>query len=408
MEFYRLCKEYLREMQSCKDFNEISRLWRATSIPYEMPRINPVSDEYRTYVLEIYREIAQKDYFSQNELTSSKQPADSFRMGYPWTSKDCLVAASELAKTVQALNALGQLAIRSGSIVEFGSGWGNLVIPLVKLGFDVTAVDIDPAFLDRMMTILARDSLHCETFLGDFIASTDRFSRQYDVAIFQSSFHHCLEFDSLFSRLSTQVLKGDGCIIFLSEPIFKDYAFPWGLRFDGESLWAIMCNHWLELGFDEDFFIELALRHGFFLSRISGISGLVGEGWLATRCQSGLSFADCSLPSKFHFSFWERDTNPEYGRFVRSRSSLPILPAGRQYILTLRNYCTKELKLCLRGDDGSEKTTTLSPGGQQEITAPTNQRSCLSIDSETVVPDLLIKNNDQREIGPAILNLATT
>jgi hypothetical protein len=313
-----------------------------------------------------------------------------------------------LGKTVQALKALGELAIKSGSIVEFGSGWGNLVVPLVKLGFELTAVDIDPAFLDRMTNILEQDSLQCETYLGDFVECADRFSRQYDLAIFQSSFHHCLEFDSLFSRLSTQVLNGDGRIIFLSEPIFKDYTFPWGLRFDGESLWAIMCNHWLELGFDEDFFIELALRHGFFLSPIPGIVGLVGEGWVATRCQSGLSFADCRLPSEYHSSFWERDINPEYGRFLRSKSCLPSLPAGRQYILTLRNYCTKELKLCLRGDDESEMTIVLTQGGQQEITAPTNQRDVLSIQCETVIPDLLIQNNDRREIGVAILRLATT
>jgi cyclopropane fatty-acyl-phospholipid synthase-like methyltransferase len=61
---------------------------------------------------------------------------------------------TESAETVgHQLIAMGfiikSMALPSGSsILELGPGWGNTTIELARMGYEVTAIDIDPAFVD--------------------------------------------------------------------------------------------------------------------------------------------------------------------------------------------------------------------------------------------------------------------
>jgi 2-polyprenyl-3-methyl-5-hydroxy-6-metoxy-1,4-benzoquinol methylase len=407
-DFFERCSRYLQQLTQARGFEEVRQLWASTHLPYAMPAMDPLSQDYREHVLAIYRRLAHTDYQASNELTSTKQSAEAFQIGYPWVSKNCGVAASELAKTVQALNVVARLPGPIRSIVEFGSGWGNLALPLAKLGLDVAAVDIDQAFLDRLRRLVERDGFQLQTYCGDFVDVSSRLNQSYDVVVFQSSFHHCLEFDALLASLSRHVLSVEGTILFLAEPIHRDYAFPWGLRCDGESLWAIMCNHWLELGFDQDFFLALLLRHGFFVRRVEGLAGFVGEGWMATRSSAGMAFAECELPARYASSFWERASEVAYGRFLRASSELPPLPPGAKYRLTVKNFCPKPLRLLLRGDGEQDVKATIPPEALQEIDAPFSHQYSLRLRCETVVPDALIQNGDPREIGVALIRLATT
>lgn len=50
--------------------------------------------------------------------------------------------------------------------------------------------------------------------------------------------------------------KIDGRVFFAAEPITAGFPIPWGLRLDGESLWAIRRFGWLELGFNEHYFLQ--------------------------------------------------------------------------------------------------------------------------------------------------------
>lgn len=405
-DFYSRCLSFRDQLQNAHGFDEILKLWRSTSIPYAMPAIDPGSKAYRDEVLAIYERLTNHGYKASNELTSNKQSADDFRIGYPWVSKDFGVAAMELSKTVQALGVLQQHGTQVQSIVEFGCGWGNLAVPLAKLGRRVTAVDIDEAFLRRAQGLAQRDGAELDTYLGDFVEVACRLPARYDAAIFQSSFHHCLDFELLMARLADTVLTEEGRIFFFAEPIHRNYAFPWGLRYDGESLWAIMCNQWLELGFDEDFFLQMALRHGFFVRRVEGVPGFVGDGWMATRARHGLAFADVALPGSVSGSFWDRASDASYGRFLRHASELPMLAGQGRYRLQFQNFCPKPLRLRLLGDSGQEVAITVAAGVQLEVESPVCCAGPLRLECQTVVPDALIRNGDTREIGLALIRLA--
>lgn len=406
-EFFARCAAYREELSRARNFEEMSNLWRSTRIGYSMPDLDPGSPAYRQAVLAVYERLTQTGYEARNELTSNKQSPRDFEIGYPWVSRDLGVAASELGKTVQALMALQTHGAGAQSMIEFGCGWGNLAVPLAKLGRHVSVVDIDEAFLQRTKALAERDGFQIQTHHGDFVEVAGRLPSTHDAVIFQSSFHHCLDFETLMSLLADRVLSEHGRIYFFAEPIHRELGFPWGLRCDGESLWAIMCNGWLELGFDEDFFLRMALRHGFLVSRIPGVPGAVGEGWVAMRSRHGLAFADCALPPAADNSFWGRAADTRFGRFLRRASQLPPLGSASRYGLTLRNYCPRALRVRLSGDHGETLDCQLPPGAEQEVTAPPSRNGPLWMHGETVIPDRLIHNGDTREIGLALTRLAT-
>ena len=168
---------------------------------------------------------------------------------------------------------------------------------------------------------------------------------KYNAVIFQSSFHHCLHFDDLIKVIRSNVLAEGGRIYFFCEPIYKNYTFPWGLRHDGESIWAITCNHWLELGFDWNFFFKLMLRNGLFLSRIEPFPPFVGEGWIGDRGVNGLEFEDWCLPEQYDSTFYPAASTPGFGRFCRESSILPGLRNCyfSSYELQFHNYGVQDL-----------------------------------------------------------------
>lgn len=68
-----------------------------------------------------------------------------------------------------------------------------------------------------------------------------------------------------------------------AEPIVDNFPLPWGLRIDGQSLWAIRRNGWLELGFNSRYFRDLLNRHGWLSERRTGSDGSLSSLWLAQR-----------------------------------------------------------------------------------------------------------------------------
>lgn len=215
-------------------------------------------------------------------MTSVLQTPEDFKTGYPWVSKNLRVVSSELGKAVSSLHAISRYSPNANTFIEFGSGWGNLAIPLARAGMEVTAIDIDPGFLNRMNSEALALGVKIESIQSDFLNAVNILNgRRFDCVIFCSSLHHCLDFMELLASIRDHVLNPGGAIFFFAEPVLPDLAFPWGLRYDGESLWAITCNNWLELGFSETFFHDLFSHLNMSLIEINDETGLCGRSWLA-------------------------------------------------------------------------------------------------------------------------------
>lgn len=218
---------------------------------------DPFSAPYREFQLDLYRRFAGHPYTLQNERTEYIT-ADHIRRPFPYYTQSSQTAGYHM----QAIGfLLRTLDLPVGArVVEFGPGWGNSTLALALLGMEVTAVDIEPNFCRIIRERAAQNQVGIEVVQSDFFWA-EEVTQPYDAAIFFECFHHCDDHLRLLRALRKAVKPG-GKVYFASEPILPGYPVPWGLRMDGEALWAIRNFGWLELGFDEGYFRAALARTG--------------------------------------------------------------------------------------------------------------------------------------------------
>jgi SAM-dependent methyltransferase len=144
-------------------------------------------------------------------------------------------------------------------VLEFGPGFGRLTLEQARLGLAVTAVEINPRYVDLVRWHANREDLRIDVVGSPMLDY--RPAERFDRVVFYESFHHCHDHAAMIARLDSLVAPG-GAAVFAGEPIADDFPMPWGLRRDGRSLWAIRLFGWLELGFRTDYFLDLLARHG--------------------------------------------------------------------------------------------------------------------------------------------------
>jgi len=215
---------------------------------------DPLSEEYHAHQMKLYEMIAGREYDLDNEAT----PFDleqCVRRPFPYSTGSCRTAGEQLMAVGYLIRLM---ELKPGArVLEFGPGWGNTTIALAQLGFDVTAVDIDPKFCELIERRAAQVGAAVRTINRDFLW-TESAGEQFDVVLFFECFHHASDHLRLLKSLH-RVLKPGGRILLGGEPIEPAFPQPWGLRLDGQSLWSIRKFGWMELGFTEEYF-QTALR----------------------------------------------------------------------------------------------------------------------------------------------------
>ncbi len=218
---------------------------------------DPFSPEYRDFQLELYQRIAGKPYSTANERTLFNLDQHRHRP-FPYYGGSTMTAGHHLRSIGFMLRTLD---LPPGArIVEFGPGWGNTTLALALLGFKVTAVDIEPNFCQLLRERAAEAHVEIDVVEADFFWA-EGVAEPYDAAVFFECFHHCDDHMRLLRALR-RAIKPDGKLVVASEPIVHDFPMPWGVRTDGESLWAMRNFGWLELGFREHYFDAAIARSG--------------------------------------------------------------------------------------------------------------------------------------------------
>ena len=218
---------------------------------------DPFSPEYSAVQDRIYQVISGRTYSLANERTPF-DPAKFEHRPFPYHLNSTSTAGHHLL-AIGFL--LCKLQLPAGArVVEFGAGWGNTTMELARSGLDMTAVDIEPGFCELIRRRAAQHALNVTVVEADFFWA-DTVTEPYDAAIFFECFHHCNDHMRLLRALH-RVVKPGGHVYLASEPIFPAYPVPWGVRMDGEALWAMRNFGWLELGFDAAYFHEALARTG--------------------------------------------------------------------------------------------------------------------------------------------------
>lgn len=230
------------------------------SIPVEDVS-NPWSDAYRQGQFELYHRLSSRaEYTTNNEISGF---AVDPKRPFPYYTESSATVGDQLLAIGYIIKTLGLPA--GASILEFGPGWGNTTIALSRMGYDVTALDIDPNFVQLINDRADAFSLKPQVRIGAFLDAAT-IDQTFDAVLFYECFHHCSDHIQLLQDLH-RVVKPGGFVALAAEPILEGFHAPWGLRLDGESLWAIRQNGWLELGFTESYFIETAMRQGWSVTR---------------------------------------------------------------------------------------------------------------------------------------------
>jgi len=263
--------EYFREVENCfaRSSDEGLAALNKIRFTYKMPRrVDPFSQEYRQFQMDLYRQISGRDTYDSyvNERSEFDFAALKDRP-FPYFTQSHRQVGEQLMAQGHVINSL---SIKAGSkILEFGAGWGNLTTTLALMGHQVTAVEIDPLMNDMLrhraatlrvpLTVVASGMLDFDT------------TEKFDAVIFYEAFHHCIDPVRMLDKV-TELLNPTGVVVFASEPI-TIFPYPWGLRTDGLSLWSIRKYGWLELGFDRKFWHRLLAAKGFSLERrkLSGV-----------------------------------------------------------------------------------------------------------------------------------------
>lgn len=247
---------------------------------------DPFSPEYRDFQMALYERIAGKAYAPRNERTMFDVGAYLARP-FPYYTRSCATTGNHLG-AIGAL--LRTLDLPPGArILEFGPGWGNTTLALALLGMRVTAVDIEPNFCEVIRARAAQNQVEIEVVEADFFWA-ETVAEPYDAVIFFECFHHCSDHLRLLAALRGAV-KPEGKVYFASEPILPDYPVPWGVRMDGEALWAIRNFGWLELGYDEAYFRTALARTGWTATKHACTDMDWAGVWQARRAEIGTAQA---------------------------------------------------------------------------------------------------------------------
>jgi 2-polyprenyl-3-methyl-5-hydroxy-6-metoxy-1,4-benzoquinol methylase len=229
----------------------------STQLTTQLPS-DPFSAEYADAQMKLYERLAGRHYNTANEETVFNVESVVVRP-FPYAAS-CQVAGAHLGAIAFLLR---NIHLQSGAkVLDVGPGWGNTTLALAQFGFQVTALDIEPRFCDLIRQRTGRVGVQVEVVNDDFFW-IEKVVGRFNAIVFFESFHHCADHRRLLRGLGPALAPG-GHIYFGAEPITPDFPMPWGIRTDGESLWAIRHHGWLELGFQPRYFRRALRQAGLF------------------------------------------------------------------------------------------------------------------------------------------------
>ena len=285
--------------------NEVRRFFTEFEMDFDLFNkdlpADPFSNEYFKYQMDIYRKVSGREYTSFNEV-SAFDVQSMVKRPFPYFTRNTHTTGIHLSALGYVIS---NLRLAPGArVLEFGPGWGNTTLTLALLGFHVTAVDIEANFCDLIRERAALHGVEVDVVNGDFF-SCENVVERFDAILFYECFHHCSDHMRLLRGLH-KALKPGGRVYLGAEPIKPDFPLPWGMRMDGESLWAIRQNGWMELGFNNAYFEEALRRTGWIGSwRVSQDVGFANL-WELEECIDDDIFLDASNAA-LHTQIGSRD-----------------------------------------------------------------------------------------------------
>jgi 2-polyprenyl-3-methyl-5-hydroxy-6-metoxy-1,4-benzoquinol methylase len=302
------------------------------------------------------------------------------------------------------------MALPAGaSVLDLGPGWGNTTIALARMGYKVTAIDIDPTFVDLIRARANKLSLDIDVRCGEYL-EVDQLKHRYDAVLFFESFHHCSDHRELLKRLP-QVIEPGGRLFFAAEPIDDSFSMPWGLRLDGESLWAIRRNGWLELGFQESYFLRTLHHLGWLCTKHVNSATHLGVIFEARRANRLYEMSRFRLPPDEDATWAAPETDERLKHRYSAGCSVLSLQKGLTCdLIELDAVNSGPQPIPFRVQHGSHTISRVAdPHSDVTIRLPYDPTADrLTITATTWRPSDFGRSLDNREIGLAVRTVELT
>ncbi len=354
--------------------------------------LDPFSDAYVHQQLALYREMSGRDFDqSTNEHTSldvDKHVAavNPYDHGAP----------GGLALHVERLSRAIRLGApaRGSRFLDMGCGWGLSSEVAAYCGLDVTAVDVNPDFVELVRRRADRfgHTITATTGTFDTFESDDRFA----MILFYECFHHALRPWTVLERMARH-LAPDGRIVLAGEPINDIWWTHWGLRQDPLSVYCIHKFGWLESGWSAGFLAACFERVGLSCQILSDLAGEPGPTVVGRRVLISRLGAD-EVSGKWKHTGWF--VNPGY--LVSTDVSslfIPVPDNSKTVSLGLQNFRGRGIRVSIVNEDRTIITRNLTPGRNDVDIQINAKQAKLIVSAETWVPAEECNNGDYRRIG---------
>lgn len=240
--------------------------------------LDPFSSAYAEQQVALYTEIARRplDQNANELLSFDVEPLA--RAANPYASNDVRFISRQV-RAIQTCVMMAHLP-PCARVLDMGSGWGLSSEAIAFTGAQVTAVDINPLFVELVRGRAERLGLPIDAHVGTFDSFQD--DRTFDMLFFYECLHHSTDVVRTLSHLAPLVAP-DGKIVFGGEPINQHWWPGWGLRLDPESVYCMRKHGWWESGWSEPHIVQCFARAGWDLQMFPHVGLDNGSVGIATR-----------------------------------------------------------------------------------------------------------------------------
>lgn len=277
--------------------------------------LDPFSGEYFAQMVTLYEEISgRKLDQSKGEMTPINVATHAAAVS-PYNSTDTRFLTKHNRAVVTALMVANLPP--GAEVLDAGCGWGLSSEAMAFSGARVTALDINPLFVELVRTRAARLGLPIDAVQAEF--DQYRTDKRFDLLLFYECLHHSVKPWETLAHLG-QFVKPGGKVVFAGEPINAIWWRHWGIRLDALSVYCIRKFGWFESGWTREFVTRCFARAGFDLTLYPNIGLCGGEVGYATRTGE----AAASGPD---LSAWDR--TPHVLTDSPPPAPAPVPPAAR-------------------------------------------------------------------------------
>ena len=176
---------------------------------------------------------------------------------------------------------------------------------------------------------------------------------------------------------------------------------PWGVRTDGESLWAIRRNGWLELGFQESYFLRMLAHAGWVVTKHTTDATYLGVVFEARRAEGVYPVCGRTLPPDEEATWLPLEAPDSTHRYSGARSELSVERGGPYELASVEVVNTSPLELPYRVSHGRNSVAGVAPAGSDHlIDVPYDPEGrTVVVEVETWRPAEVLQSTDQRTLG---------